>query len=105
MVDAAHACVRELGAHGALIKGGHGMGAVVVDILFDGINVHRFRHPRIATTSTHGTGCTLSAAIAAHLALGHELVGAVSMSLDYVQRAIASAPGLGAGHGPLNHFA
>lgn len=105
MVDAARACVRDLGARAALIKGGHGTAADVVDILFDGSDVHRFRHPRIASTSTHGTGCTLSAAIAAHLALGRELVPAVAASLDYVHRAIATAPGLGAGHGPLNHFA
>lgn len=105
MIDAARACVRALGARAALIKGGHGSGAELVDVLFDGNEIHRFRHPRLATTSTHGTGCTLSAAIAAQLALGHELVRAVSASLDYVHRAIASAPGLGAGHGPLNHFA
>jgi hydroxymethylpyrimidine/phosphomethylpyrimidine kinase len=105
MIDAARACVDGLGARGALIKGGHGTGAVLVDVLFDGREVHRFRHPRIATTSTHGTGCTLSASIAAHLALGHELVDAVSISLDYVHRAMASAPGLGAGHGPLDHSA
>lgn len=105
MVEAARACVRDLGARSALIKGGHGIGAEVVDVLFDGRNVHRFSHPRIASTSTHGTGCTLSAAIAAHLALGSELAAAVSTSLDYVHRAIMSAPRLGTGHGPLNHFA
>ena len=105
MVEAARACVRELGALSALIKGGHGTGADAVDVVFDGRNVHRFSHPRIATTSSHGSGCTLSAAIAAHLALGAGLSAAVSASLDYVHRAITSAPGFGTGHGPLNHFA
>jgi hydroxymethylpyrimidine/phosphomethylpyrimidine kinase len=55
------------------------------------------------TTSTHGTGCTLSAAITAGLALGRELEDAVADGLDFVHRAIAAAPALGSGHGPLNH--
>jgi hydroxymethylpyrimidine/phosphomethylpyrimidine kinase len=59
----------------------------------------------VATRSTHGTGCTLSAAITAGLALGHPLRRAVTDALDYVRRALATAPGLGGGHGPLNHFA
>nr|MCU0622503.1 bifunctional hydroxymethylpyrimidine kinase/phosphomethylpyrimidine kinase [Gemmatimonadaceae bacterium] len=66
---------------------------------------HTFRHPRLATTSTHGTGCTLSAAITAQLAFGRSLLDAVRDALGFVHRAIATAPGLGAGHGPLNHFA
>ena len=64
----------------------------------------RFTHERIDTTSTHGTGCTLSAAITAGLALGRPLEQAVADALDFVHRAIAAAPGLGQGHGPLNHF-
>jgi hydroxymethylpyrimidine/phosphomethylpyrimidine kinase len=94
----------ERGAAAALVKGGHLEGAEAVDVLFDGA-MHHFRHRRIETTSTHGTGCTLSSAITAHLALGHDLRDAVARSLDYVHRAIESAPGLGSGHGPLNHFA
>ena len=94
----------ERGAAAALVKGGHLTGAETVDVLFDG-TLHHFRHPRIETTSTHGTGCTLSSAIAAHLALGHGLRDAVERSLDFVHRAIATAPGLGEGHGPLNHWA
>src|SRR5919202_2325703 len=104
MERAARRLVEEWGAKAALVKGGHLTGDEAVDVLFDGA-VHVYRHPRIATTSTHGTGCTLSSAIASHLALGHPLRAAVSASLDYVHRAIASAPGLGRGHGPLNHFA
>jgi hydroxymethylpyrimidine/phosphomethylpyrimidine kinase len=57
----------------------------------------------VETSSTHGTGCTLSAAITAGLALGRGLETAVADALDYVHRAIAAAPGLGGGHGPLNH--
>jgi len=57
----------------------------------------------VPTTSTHGTGCTLSAAITAGLALGRPLEAAVAEALEYVHRAIVAAPGLGGGHGPLNH--
>src|SRR5207248_2913911 len=64
----------------------------------------RFSRPRIDTSSTHGTGCTLSAAVTAGLAHGRPLLRAVEDALDFVQRALAAAPGLGAGHGPLNHF-
>jgi hydroxymethylpyrimidine/phosphomethylpyrimidine kinase len=94
----------KLGARAALVKGGHLPGAEVVDVLVSDGTVRRFTHPRIDTTSTHGTGCTLSAAIAAGLAHGRPLEGAVEDALDFVHRAIAAAPGLGKGHGPLNHF-
>src|SRR5213078_726202 len=94
----------QLGARAALVKGGHLAGDVVVDVLIaDGI-ARRFTRPRLETTSTHGTGCTLSAAVAAGLALGRPLERAVEDALDFVHRAIAAAPGLGQGHGPLNHF-
>ena len=93
-----------MGARAALLKGGHLEGEEVIDILFDGHELREWRRPRIDSTSTHGTGCTLSAAIAAGLAHGRPLVVAVEDGLDYVQRAIASAPGLGRGHGPLNHL-
>ena len=92
------------GARAALIKGGHLAGDVVVDVLVTADGARRFEHPRIDTTSTHGTGCTLSAAIAAGLAHGRPLLRAVEDGLDFVHRAIAAAPGLGEGHGPLNHF-
>lgn len=93
-----------LGANAALIKGGHLDGTIVVDILVTPNATVRYERPRIATTSTHGTGCTLSAAITAGLALGRPLEQAVPDALDFVARAIAAAPGLGSGHGPLNHF-
>ena len=105
MEQAARALVHDLGARAALVKGGHLTGASSVDVLYDGARITRFTHERIQTTSTHGTGCTLSSAITAHLALGVPLRDAVRESLDYVHRAIATAPGLGSGHGPLNHFA
>ena len=95
----------ELGASAALIKGGHLADRVLVDLLVTRTTVVRYERPRIETTSTHGTGCTLSAAITAGLALGRPLERAVPDALDFVARAIASAPGLGAGHGPLDHFA
>lgn len=93
------------GATAALIKGGHGSDSVIVDVLVTGEGARRFSHPRIDTTSTHGTGCTLSSAITACLALGQPLEQAVEHALAFVHAAIRSAPKLGAGHGPLNHFA
>jgi hydroxymethylpyrimidine/phosphomethylpyrimidine kinase len=105
MIQAAELLVNELGAQAALVKGGHLSGGDrVVDVLFDG-DVRTFRSRRLETTNTHGTGCTLSAAIAAQLALGESLHAAVRRSIDYVHNAIATAPGLGSGHGPLNHLA
>ena len=92
------------GARAALIKGGHLAGGTVVDVLVTADGARHFTHPRIETTSTHGTGCTLSAAVAAGLAQGRALERAVADALDFVHRAIAAAPGLGKGHGPLNHF-
>jgi hydroxymethylpyrimidine kinase/phosphomethylpyrimidine kinase len=94
----------ERGARAALVKGGHLDGDVLTDLLYDGREVRRYRRARLATGNTHGTGCTLSAAIAAGLAQGSELARAVEDALDFVHRAIAGAPGLGRGHGPLNHL-
>jgi hydroxymethylpyrimidine/phosphomethylpyrimidine kinase len=91
------------GAGAVLIKGGHLSTGEVTDVLATSAGIRRFSHRRIETTSTHGTGCTLSAAITAGLALGRPLEEAVAAGLDFVHRAIVSAPNLGAGHGPLNH--
>jgi hydroxymethylpyrimidine/phosphomethylpyrimidine kinase len=109
MRDAARALV-DLGAHAALVKGGHLQGddshqANAIDILYDGESFYEFCAPRIDTMNTHGTGCVLSAAIAAGLALGADLRTAVGKAKKYLTSAIATAPGLGHGHGPLNHFA
>jgi hydroxymethylpyrimidine/phosphomethylpyrimidine kinase len=98
--------VLALGPRAVLIKGGHGEGAESVDLLVDAGRVTRFAAARIATKNTHGTGCTLSAAIAAELAKGRDLVAAVGEAKAYVTAAIAAADRLqvGSGHGPLHHF-
>jgi hydroxymethylpyrimidine/phosphomethylpyrimidine kinase len=104
MENAGHRLL-EAGAAAALIKGGHLAGNELVDVLVSPAGVRRFQHHRIATTSTHGTGCTLSAAITAGLALGRSLQDAVATALDHVRRAITAAPGLGGGRGPVDHSA
>ncbi|HEV7672241.1 MAG TPA: bifunctional hydroxymethylpyrimidine kinase/phosphomethylpyrimidine kinase [Thermoanaerobaculia bacterium] len=90
-----------------LVKGGHGEGGEggeLVDLLWTTTGVHRFAHPRIATTSTHGTGCTLSSAIAARLARGERLDVAVGGAIDYLRGAIRAAYPLGHGAGPVDHL-
>jgi hydroxymethylpyrimidine/phosphomethylpyrimidine kinase len=95
--------ILELGAGAVLMKGGHLEGDVV-DILLGAGAERSWTRPRIDTRHTHGTGCTLSAAIAAALALGQELPTAVDRGIRFIGRAIAAAPGLGSGRGPVNHF-
>ncbi|HUF77975.1 MAG TPA: bifunctional hydroxymethylpyrimidine kinase/phosphomethylpyrimidine kinase, partial [Thermoanaerobaculia bacterium] len=100
---------RSLAASGpaVLLKGGHGEGPEVVDLLVDlsaEDPVRRFRRPRLATRATHGTGCTLSAAIAVRLARGEPLPGAVAGAIDYLHGAMAAAYPLGSGHGPVDHL-
>ena len=80
-------------------------GNLAVDILYDGSEFVRLAAPRIDTPHTHGTGCTYSAAITALLARGETLVDAVRQAKDFISRAIASAPGLGHGRGPVDHWA
>ncbi len=101
------AAARELvgmGAGAALVKGGHLGEGLAVDLLWDGKREWRWERERIESRHTHGTGCTLSAAAAAGLARGLALDEAVGRAVDFVARAIAEAPGLGQGHGPINHF-
>lgn len=89
-----------------LIKGGHAiMDDKVTDTLFTPGGIEMRTMPAVATRNTHGTGCTLSTAIACGLAQGLALGQAVRDAQDYVHRALVTAPGLGAGHGPLNHWA
>jgi hydroxymethylpyrimidine/phosphomethylpyrimidine kinase len=99
---------RALAAPGlaVLAKGGHAEGDTLVDLLIDGDRLHRFAHPRLHTTSTHGTGCTLSSAIAARLGAGEELPRAVAGAIDYLAGAIAAAYPVGqeGGHGPVDHL-
>jgi hydroxymethylpyrimidine/phosphomethylpyrimidine kinase len=102
MSTAARALV-SAGAEAALVKGGH-LDGDAVDLPWDGHEVRVWRRQRIDTRHTHGTGCTLAAAVTAGLAHGRRLEQAVEDAIDYVARAIASAPGLGAGHGPVDHF-
>lgn len=89
-----------------LLKGGHMAGAESVDILRMGASTERLTSPRTATRNTHGTGCTLSSAIAAHLARGASLADAVRSAKAYISGAIAAADRLdvGHGHGPVHHF-
>jgi len=89
-----------------LAKGGHGEGAEVVDTLVSPSGlVRRWRSPRIESTSTHGTGCTLASAIAVHLGRGRPLEEAVERARGFVRRAMLAAPGFGGGHGPMGHGA
>jgi hydroxymethylpyrimidine kinase/phosphomethylpyrimidine kinase len=102
--EAARRLVR-MGARAALVKGGHlDLGGWSVDVLADGERLVRFAARRVDTRNTHGTGCTLASAIAANLARGRPLADAVGAAKEYVTTAIERAPGLGAGHGPLDHF-
>jgi hydroxymethylpyrimidine/phosphomethylpyrimidine kinase len=103
-MERAGASLLRFGAGAALVKGGHLAADTVTDVLVTPSGVRHFSHPRVDTRSVHGTGCTLSAAITAGLALGRPLETAVTDALDFVHRAIAEAPGLGSGHGPLNHM-
>lgn len=94
----------EMGAGAALVKGGHLAEGEALDLLWDGSQEWRWTRARLKTHHTHGTGCTLSAAAAACLARGKPLPEAVDLAADFVARAIGSAPGFGAGSGPVNHF-
>ncbi len=93
----------ELGANGALVKGGHIAGSKVTDVLQTTTGEWIFESPRIDTTSTHGTGCTLASAIAALLARGESVPDAVEQGRDYLMGAIRSAKGFGRGAGPVHH--
>jgi hydroxymethylpyrimidine/phosphomethylpyrimidine kinase len=112
--------IHDMGAAAVIITGGHAMWAspqppppspqppapspFVIDLLFDGHAFHELRVPRVASRHTHGTGCTFASAVAAGLALGHELADAAARAQQYVAGAIAHAPGIGHGRGPLDHF-
>jgi hydroxymethylpyrimidine/phosphomethylpyrimidine kinase len=95
-----------MGPRVVVIKGGHAGGDPVVDIVFDAVEKtwSQLVHARVPGTSTHGTGCTFSAAITAFLARGLEPVEAVRKARDYLQTALLRAPNIGSGHGPLGHF-
>ncbi len=92
-----------MGAAAALVKGGHMPDEIVEDVLVTSEGVCLVANPRLKTTSTHGTGCTLASAVATGLAQGMALEKAVERAIAYVQQAIKTAPDYGGGHGPLNH--
>ena len=99
------------GARAVLVKGGHLAGGDAVDLLSEGDGIHFFHAPRVATRNTHGTGCTLSSAIACYLARGLALADAVGAAKSYLTGALAESASLdvggggeAAGHGPVHHF-
>jgi hydroxymethylpyrimidine/phosphomethylpyrimidine kinase len=102
-IDAAEALVENLGAHAALVKGGHIEGEIIRDVLLTREGYRVFESERIDTKATHGTGCTLASAIAAYLAQGVPLPDAVEQARAYLRQAILNAPGFGQGHQPLGH--
>jgi hydroxymethylpyrimidine kinase/phosphomethylpyrimidine kinase len=106
-IVAAASVMRDMGARNVLIKGGHfdseaGGSKKAIDYLFLDDELHTFEADFIDTTATHGTGCTLAAAIAANLALGKDLKVAIRIAKDFVTHAIRTAPMLGRGHSPIN---
>jgi hydroxymethylpyrimidine/phosphomethylpyrimidine kinase len=102
-INAAEALVEEHGAYAALVKGGHIDGDIIRDVLLTREGYRVFEGDRIATKATHGTGCTLASAIAAHLARGATIPEAVEKARIYLREAILNAPGFGQGHQPLGH--
>ncbi|MFC4322119.1 bifunctional hydroxymethylpyrimidine kinase/phosphomethylpyrimidine kinase [Litchfieldia salsa] len=102
--DAAKA-IFQLGAQNVVIKGGHGEGSEVTDLLFDGKEFHLLKSMRTETKHTHGTGCTFAAAITAEIAKGKTVVDAVTTAKAFIQAAIEDTLGIGSGHGPTNHWA
>ncbi len=105
MMDLAEA-LHAIGARAVLVKGGHLSGPESVDVLYDGARHHVFRATRVDTRNTHGTGCTLSSAIAAYMAQGRGLVDAVGDAKAYLGAALVGSERLrvGRGHGPVHHF-
>ncbi|MEX0785050.1 MAG: bifunctional hydroxymethylpyrimidine kinase/phosphomethylpyrimidine kinase [Dehalococcoidia bacterium] len=98
-----------LGAEAVVMKGGHppaeaSRGGAAIDLFYDGASFHEFTANRVVTSSTHGTGCTFSAAIAATLAKGEPARGAVALAKAYVTKALQAAYPVGHGHGPVHHF-
>ena len=102
MQDAADA-LRALGCDAVLLKGGHLSSDDLVDVFAHAGGYLRLHHPRITTTSDHGTGCTLASAIAEGIGRGMALPAAVERARDYLQQALETAVPLGTGHGPVNH--
>lgn len=104
MVNACKKISAKTGARNILLKGGDLKHALLTDVLYLNGDIMFFKHKRIKTKNTHGTGCTLSSAITAFLSKGKNIYEAVSMGCDYVYWAIKKSLTLGEGNGPLNHF-
>jgi hydroxymethylpyrimidine/phosphomethylpyrimidine kinase len=102
-MEPAARALRALGPRIVVLKGGHLEGDTVRDVVVDAGERYVLESPRIATRHTHGTGCTLASAIATGIAQGMALRAAIERAHAFVQQAIRTAPGLGQGHGPLNH--
>lgn len=92
----------QMGAKSVLVKGGH-LDGDADDLYYDGVSFTGFSAPRIETIHTHGTGCTLSAAITAHLAKGLDMRAAIAAAKNYLTEAMLHTLAMGHGHGPLNH--
>lgn len=106
MEKAAITIVKDLGASTALVKGGHLVDEEnAVDVFFDGENIALFSSQRVHTKNSHGTGCTLSAAITAYLAKGYSMIPAIELAKKYITQAIRHSLDLGKGSGPTNHWA
>jgi hydroxymethylpyrimidine/phosphomethylpyrimidine kinase len=103
MHDAAQRILQS-GPRVVLIKGGHAAGPESIDVARSASGTFEIRGPRITSRNTHGTGCTLSSAIAANLALGLTDEEAIREARRYLEGAIRNAPDIGGGHGPLNHM-
>lgn len=104
MKEAAVYIVENFGAHSAIVKGGH-LKSNAIDFFYDGNKIHTFAEKRIETNNTHGTGCTLSAAITAYLSQDIPLLTAVEKAKKYITSAIKHSLNLGHGSGPTNHWA
>lgn len=102
-METAAAIMHQLGAKYVFLKGGHRPDDAI-DVFFDGRSFHHFTAPHIATANTHGTGCTLSSAMAANLARGYDMRDAAAAAKQYVTVAIEHALPLGEGTGPIHHF-
>lgn len=103
-IESAAKIIHKMGPDFVVIKGGHSNDSKSNDIIFDGQKFTTLEANRILTTNTHGTGCTYASAIAAGLAKNYSVEKSVKEAKDYVTEAIKNEPGLGNGHGPLNHF-
>lgn len=96
--------IAAFGVPAVIVKGGHLPGDDIVDLLYDGAGFQEFHHRRVPGRHTHGTGCTFAASLAASLSMGRSLADAIPFAQSYIAGAIAAAPGLGRGHGPMDHL-